>query len=78
MTAPRVVTVDVQDMVCAQALAVVAAAMARVQPGDLLDVRCNADDVHRDLIAWARHAGHALRELDDRRLHITRRAEEPS
>ena len=49
-------------MLCAQALAVVAQALARLQPGSILEVRYNADDVRRDLLAWARERGHQVAE----------------
>ena len=53
-----VTTVDVRDMLCAQALALVAKALARLAPGEALDVRYNADDVRQDLLVWARGLGH--------------------
>ena len=52
--------VDVSDMVCAQALAVVARAMGRVAAGQPVEVRYNAEDVRRDLLVWAREQGHAV------------------
>ncbi|MBI4342625.1 MAG: hypothetical protein HY599_04605 [Candidatus Omnitrophica bacterium] len=47
------VDVDVRDMLCAQALARVAQAIARGERGSVLRVRYNTDDVRRDLLAWA-------------------------
>lgn len=53
---------DVRDMVCAQALAVVARALQQLAPGASLDVLLNAEDVRRDIISWASAAGHLVRE----------------
>ena len=55
-------TVDVRDMTCAQALAVVAKAAAQLANGQELDVRYNADDVKRDVLAWARQRGHRVQD----------------
>ena len=53
--------VDVRDMLCAQALAVVARAVERAQGGPV-DVAYNTDDVRRDLTVWARERGLAVDE----------------
>ena len=53
--------VDVRDMLCAQALAAVAQVLAPLQPGNAVEVRCNAEDVKRDLLIWAKGRGHAVR-----------------
>ena len=50
--------VDVRDMLCAQALAVVARAMKPLRAGDALEVRYNAQDVKHDLLVWAKARGH--------------------
>lgn len=50
---------DVRDMLCAQALAQAAGAMARVPQGAALRIVYNAEDVRRDLIAWARDRRYA-------------------
>ena len=50
--------VDVRDMLCAQALAVVARAMKPLRAGDALEVLYNAQDVKRDLLVWAKARGH--------------------
>ena len=55
-------TVDVREMLCAQALAQVARAMDHLAPGQALAVRYNADDVRRDLLAWAADRGHLATE----------------
>ncbi len=47
-------------MVCAQALALVARAAARLAAGQALRICYNAEDVRRDLTAWARERGYAL------------------
>ena len=56
------VTVDVRDMMCAQALALIAQALARLANGQSLEVVYNAHDVRRDVLAWARDAGHCIQE----------------
>lgn len=65
-------TVDVRDMLCAQALAQVARAAAQLPDGGALEIRYNAADVRRDLLAWAADRGHALAEAGDGRLRLTR------
>ncbi len=54
--------VDVRDMLCAQALAVVARAMARLRAGETLTVMQNTDDVRHDLLVWARAHGYPTHE----------------
>ena len=70
---PRTTTVDVQDMLCAQALAVVAQALARVAVGEWIDVAWNGDDVRRDLVAWAADRGHRYAEVPNARTLRIRR-----
>ena len=53
---------DVRDMLCAQALAVVAQALERGRPGAALSVRYNSQDVKHDLLVWARERGCTVRE----------------
>ena len=48
-------TVDVRDMVCAQALALVAKAVANIPSGHTLELLLNTDDVQRDVLAWSQH-----------------------
>jgi hypothetical protein len=55
------VAVDVRDMLCAQALAVVAQAVERAH-GRPVDVTYNTDDVKQDLLVWARERGLAVDE----------------
>jgi TusA-related sulfurtransferase len=67
-------TVDVRDMLCAQALAVVARSMAALARGAAATVRYNAPDVKRDLVVWARDQGHRVREPDAGALLIEKTA----
>ena len=59
-------TVDVRDMICAQALAQADRAIRRLQPGESLTVICNAADVERDLSVWAKEVGHRLVSTEQR------------
>ena len=70
MAAPLV---DVSDMLCAQALARVAQALARVGPGEALIVQYNAQDVKRDLLIWSSSLGHRVSEPEPSTLRIERR-----
>ena len=56
-------TVDVRDMVCAQALAVTAKALAGLPDGGAATILYNADDVRRDLLAWVADRGYAAAEI---------------
>ena len=64
--------VDVRDMTCAQALALVAKAVTRLGNGQSLDVAYNADDVKRDVLAWARDGGHRVQETSPGLLKLQR------
>jgi TusA-related sulfurtransferase len=55
-------TVDVRDMLCAQALAVVAQAVGKLAHGQSLLARYSASDVKHDLLVWARDQGHRVHE----------------
>lgn len=59
MTEP---TVDVRDMLCAQALALVAQAADRLRTGEELRVAYNTEDVRRDLLAWGRQGHHVVQD----------------
>ena len=72
MGEPSVVTVDARDMLCAQALAVVAQAVERLAPGGVLQVAYNTDDVQRDLVIWVRERGHRLVAMDAATLRMQR------
>ena len=63
MGRPLVANVDVRDMLCAQALAVVATAMARLGQGAVAEVLYNAEDVRRDLLAWARERAYPVQDV---------------
>jgi len=66
--------VDVSDMLCAQALALVAQAVARARPGHTVDVRYTTQDVRQDLLVWAESLGHRVSEPEPSTLRIERRA----
>lgn len=57
------VTVDVRDMTCAQALALIAQAVARLAAGTSLEVLYSTDDVKADVLVWARDLGHLARDV---------------
>jgi len=59
MTASEL-SIDVRDMLCAQALAVVAQQLARLTAGGRVAIQYNTDDVKHDLIAWANDQGHRV------------------
>ena len=75
MGARCVPTVDVRDMVCAQALALIARAMRQRQVGEALDIVYNTGDVKRDAVAWAVEQGHRVIEKAGSTLRIERRRE---
>ena len=58
MRAPQPTTVDVRDMLCAQALAVVAQAVGRVKAGEAMTILYSAEDVKHDLLVWTQARGH--------------------
>ena len=64
--------VDVRDMLCAQALAVVASALEGLVPGTGVDVLYNAEDVKHDLIVWGQDRGHLVEVTGPARLAIQR------
>ena len=74
MTPPPVLAVDVRDMLCAQALALVAKTMGRLAPGEALEVRYNAEDVRRDLVIWARERGYPVTPGDATTMQMQRQA----
>ena len=73
MGEPSTVTVDVQDMLCAQALAVVARAVEQLTIGDALHIRYNTNDVKQDLFAWANGFGHPAVEMGTGILRLEKR-----
>jgi len=64
--------IDIRDMTCAQALAVVAKAVARLTEAGSLEVRYNADDVKHDVLAWARTGGHRVQDASPGLLTLQR------
>ncbi len=72
MGEPSWLPIDVRDMLCAQALAVVARAVIRLKGGESLDVLLNADDVRRDLLVWARERALVIHESAPGVLRLTR------
>ena len=64
------VTVDVREMLCAQALAVVAQQIGRLRPEDVAAVYYAADDVQHDLLAWANDRGYQVALIAPGTLHI--------
>ena len=66
------VVVDIRDMTCAQALAVVAKAVARLGNEEALHVRYNADDVKRDLLTWTRGRGYRVQDASPGLLTLQR------
>ena len=72
MGTPRSTTVDVRDMLCAQALAIVAQALRQLKVGEALRIIYNAEDVKGDLIVWAHEQGHGVHETGTSALRIER------
>ena len=66
------VTVDVREMLCAQALAVVARQIGQLRPDDVAAVYYAADDVKHDLIAWANDRGYQIALVAPGTLHVQR------
>jgi len=69
--------VDVRDMLCAQALAVVARAVERLAPGASVDILLNASDVRQDLLVWARAHRHRAQDISLSTLRLTRVGSHP-
>ena len=61
-------TVDVKDLLCAQALMIVMKAVKEIEPGGTLDITFNSDDVKRDLVTWATELGHTVVSVDEQDL----------
>ena len=58
-------TVDVRDMLCAQALALVGKASQRLAAGQALTVRYNSADVAQDVSVWIRDRGYRIAQQDE-------------
>ena len=77
MTPAKPPTVDVREMLCAQALAVVAGAIGQVEIGRAIEVLYSTDDVKKDVTVWAQAAGHETALLTPGTLRIERGALTP-
>ena len=64
--------IDVRDMVCAQALAILSQAVTPVRAGQTIDVLLNTEDVHHDIAAWTQHQGITIEQVDRLENHDTR------
>ena len=53
-------TLDVRDMLCAQALAQTDRALRGLSVDGALEVRCNTQEVVQDLLTWASDQGHIV------------------
>jgi TusA-related sulfurtransferase len=53
-------TLDVRDMLCAQALALTDRTIKALPAGGVLALRCNSQDVVRDVQVWAADRGHTV------------------
>ena len=72
MSQPPTSTVDVRDMLCAQALAVVGHAIERLRLGERVEVIYNTEDVRQDLLVWAKDRGHIAQEVGPAALRLER------
>ncbi len=67
-----VASVDVRDMLCAQALARIAKALSALDVGQRVRVRFNAEDVERDIVSWVAARGHKVEGEEAETLWIKR------
>ena len=67
--------IDVRDMLCAQALAIVARAVKCIRIGGTLQILYNTEDVKRDLLTWAADQHHRITEAGQATLQLTRARE---
>ena len=65
--------IDVREMLCAQALALVAQAMEQPEAGDGVTVMYNTEDVKHDLVIWASGRGYRVLEVEAAQLRIERK-----
>ena len=72
MAVPLGSAVDVRDMLCAQALAIVSQRIERVAVHGSVVVQYNSDDVKRDLIIWATDQGPGVRAGHSETVEIER------
>ena len=73
MSEPLATMVDVRDMLCAQALALIARAAKSLGPEEPLEVTFNAEDVRRDLLVWAAQRGYDVEPLNAATVRLRRR-----
>ena len=59
-------TLDVRDMLCAQALALTDRTMKALPAGGVVAVQCNSQDVVRDVQVWAADRGHTVLSTEAR------------
>ena len=64
--------IDVRDMVCAQAMAILSQAVTPLVAGETVTVLMNAEDVRRDVLAWSQHRGVMIERLDQLANHEER------
>ena len=65
--------IDVRDLLCAQALAIVARAVKHIRLGGTLQILYNTEDVKRDLLTWAADQHHRMAEAGPATLQLIRR-----
>ena len=58
-------TVDVREMLCAQALALVARAVTPLEAGAQVRIRYSTEDVKHDLLVWAKSRGYVVHDEDE-------------
>ena len=58
-------SVDVRNMLCAQALMLIMHACKELAPGNTLEVRYNKRNVRRDLVAWAEVMEHEIEGYEE-------------
>ena len=68
MALKTTLALDVQDLLCAQALMAVMKGVKEIDAGGTLEITFNSDDVRRDLVTWATELGHAVVSVDDQDL----------
>ena len=71
---PPMTLVNVRDMTCAQALALVAKAAQRLAPAEALEVHFNTEDVRSDLIVWALSKRFSVQDAAKETLRLTKGA----
>ena len=72
MIPSSITTVDVREMTCAQALAVVAKALEKLAPGEALEVQFSTEDVRSDLIVWALGRSVGVQDAAKEALRLTK------